>query len=234
MAIALAQTPVSNTNAPVTSLATGPTGSSTTAGNSLLVLVRLGLNTNDVSSLSDTQGNTYARIVDYAQSTGVTSRFIMFVASNIVGGAATTVTLNFNTSVSASARLYEISGLVASNATVLDVATPGDTSTGTVITSSNLSLSYSEELVIAIGYNKSSVTITAGTGYGDFLQTSISAERTAFEDKIVTGGGAVNASVNFASSVAGNILVAALKGSSATLVGAPVNFIKVPTIMVMR
>src|SRR3989475_315938 len=81
----------------------------TTTSNTLLV----GVETNNdvaISSITDTQGNTYVKDVGFA---GAPNRLSIWRASNITGGAAPVVTITFAAKETATAVVAEYSGLAS-------------------------------------------------------------------------------------------------------------------------
>jgi hypothetical protein len=135
------------------------TAASHTAGNLLVVFVSW-LETAAISSITDTAGNTYTKIIDFAGD-----GFAMYYAKNISGNANNVVQANW-----ASGQSYrEISVQQWSGADIsspLDVSNSGSGS-GTSMSTGASDTTVNDEVIIA-GYNTWEVgTYTPGTNFDE-------------------------------------------------------------------
>jgi hypothetical protein len=136
--------------------------SATGAGNLVVVHIRTS-NGNNVSSVTDDQGNTY--VVGGASSLGDAGPSIVYQAYGVqVTGGVTTVTVNFSVSTSARAGADEYSGGATTNAAIADAFLAGAKTTGTNV-STTLNPAANGELVVATIGLLAARTYTAGTNY---------------------------------------------------------------------
>lgn len=140
---------------------------SMTTGNTVVVFVKWeNAAPNVVDSVTDTAGNTYTEITEFAHSSGVEPSGAMYYSTNITGNASNVVTVNFS---AAPAILWshilveEFSGLATSSVT--DGAIQTNSGTGTSFSTSNITTSQSGLVVMGVGgfTNLSSWSGTPGT-----------------------------------------------------------------------
>ena len=188
MAIAFVQSASIDTGASPRSLAFP---SNTTAGNFIVVAIRLGSAT-VVPTVADSGGNTYTEDRRQVQTTDGHRAFI-FSAPNIAGGADT-VTVTWTGGVSIRFAIHEYSGLATSGA--LDQVNSGEDTTNTAWNSGDVTTTQADELLFgfASGQNSGVRTVTKGAAYTlrQYLTTA-SQFRIITEDQIVSATGTYNA-----------------------------------------
>lgn len=202
--MALIQTLQASTTAAGTSRA-GTWGSNTTTGNTIIVAVAPAVAANNVTSITDSQGNTYVHDVRNTAGAGSHPQIEIWHAENITGGTTPTITVNWTNSTNCAWIAREYSGLATSS--TLD-KTAGSSGTNNAPSSgATATTSQNDELVIgAVSYPTTTVTMTAGSGYANASQKGSTGAGTsslvAVEDKTVAATGAQTAT--FSSSETGN------------------------------
>jgi hypothetical protein len=136
-----------------------------TSGNLVIVFVKWeAIATPNVTSVTDTAGNTYIEIAELSHASG-DPRCAFYYAANITGHAANVVTANFGSVATTWRRIVveEFSGLAT--ASPLDGSQQTNSGTGTTYTTSNISTSQSGLVIMGVGgfTNLSSLSGTAGT-----------------------------------------------------------------------
>ena len=117
-----------------------------TAGNLNIAVVGWGDTTSSISSINDTQGNTYSRAVGPTSGTGLQQS--IYYAKNTIGGS-NKVTVTFNQAAAyPDVRVLEYSGADTTNP--LDVTAAG-TGTGTAANSGSATTASSNELIFGAG-----------------------------------------------------------------------------------
>ena len=150
-------------------------------------MVEVGWNdtTSSVSSVTDSNGNSYALAVGPTRGTGLSQS--IYYAKNIVGGS-NTVTVTFSKAAAiVDLRALEYSGLDTGNP--LD-ATAGASGTGTSGNSGAATTSSANELIVGAGMTLGAFT-KAGTGFTSSIITSPDAD--IAEDLITTATGSYSA-----------------------------------------
>lgn len=183
MAISLVQTAAggvsSGTSAPAT------WGSNTTTGNLIAVVIAHAAGA--VSSISDSQSNTYVQI----NTQTVSSAYVldMWYAKNITGGTTPTVTAHLASSIQANIIVREYSGLDTS--APLDQNTINNGIGGTASSGNTSTTTQANELLIG-GLTSLAGTITVGSGYGNLTSETFSGTTISgyMEDQIVSSTGA--------------------------------------------
>lgn len=129
------------------------TAKSTTTGNALIVFVKWeNAASEQVTSVTDTAGNTYTQITEFTHSSGTEPAGALFAAYNITGNASNVTTVNFS---AAPAILYsrvmveEFSGLATSS--VEDGTVQTNSGTGTSYSTSNITTSQAGLVVLGVG-----------------------------------------------------------------------------------
>lgn len=198
------QAVVKNSAGPTSTQTTGIFPINPTSGNSMLVAVECNTSTNRVTSFSDTAGNSYSMLVEYADAT--TSDYLAWYwASNIVGGSSFAITANYNTSLGGALICLEYAGLLA-----LDTATTGDQANTGTITSSIIN-AHDGDLLLALAYNNTaSATYSLNTDWQN-LQTSTLVDRHVGTAERHVTEGAYAASFIQGVSAQASILLVALK-----------------------
>lgn len=153
----------------------------TTTGN--LIVVGVGVITGTVSSITDSQSNTYTKATGGNANNNDGE---IWYAQNITGGTTPTITVNLSATVTASGLAQEYSGMAASAFDKIS----SNTGIGGTGSSGNTSATTSNnELIVGFVANGSG-TPTAGTGYGNLtLNSATSTNVVAIEDKRVTSKG---------------------------------------------
>jgi hypothetical protein len=161
-----------------------------TAGNMNVVAVMWGDTTSTVSSVTDSQKNTYVLAVGPATASGLSSA--LYYAANIIGGS-NTVTVTFNTTAAwPNVNVMEYSGLSTSNP--LDVTSAG-TGAGTTANSGSATTTSASELIVGAG-NPVTTFTAAGSGFTSRVINSFGG---ISEDKIVNATGSYNATATMTS-----------------------------------
>jgi Glycosyl hydrolases family 16/IPT/TIG domain len=161
-----------------------------TAGNMNVVAVMWGDTTSTVSSVTDSQKNTYVLAVGPTTASGLSSA--LYYAANIIGGS-NTVTVTFNTTAAwPNVNVMEYSGLSTSNP--LDVTSAG-TGAGTTANSGSATTTSASELIVGAG-NPVTTFKAAGSGFTSRVINSFGG---ISEDKIVNATGSYNATATMTS-----------------------------------
>ena len=161
-----------------------------TAGNMNVVAVMWGDTTSTVSSVTDSQNNTYVLAVGPTTASGLSSA--LYYAANIIGGS-NTVTVTFNTTAAwPNVNVMEYSGLSTSNP--LDVTSAG-TGAGTTANSGSATTTSASELIVGAG-NPVTTFTAAGSGFTSRVINSFGG---ISEDKIVNATGSYNATATMTS-----------------------------------
>src|SRR3989454_10277709 len=127
----------------------------TTTGNTLLVAIETN-NDVAVSSITDSQGNSYLKDAGFAAAP---NRLSIWRASNITGGVAPVVTLHFAAKETATAVVAEYSGLL--NVAPLDqVASNNQFNTTSYTTTNTQVTNNARELIFGVHMNRSTATGT--------------------------------------------------------------------------
>jgi len=162
-----------------------------TAGNLNIVVVGWGDTTSSISSITDTQGNTYTPAVGPTSTTGLQQS--IYYAKNTIGGS-NKVTVTFNQAAAyPDVRVLEYSGADTTNP--LDVTAAG-TGTGTAANSGSATTASSNELIFGAGTTGTAFS-AAGSG---FTSRMINIYGNIAEDKLVTSSGSYNATATTSSS----------------------------------
>lgn len=181
------------------------TAIATTTGDVLLCGIEGQSNT--ISSVTDTAGNTYlAAVSDYVFSN---NRLSIWYAYNITGNASNVTTVTYSSAQTyESVACYEFSGFGASDP--LD-GTATNNGSGTSVTSGSVSVTGSEDVIFAFGVTNAAGWV-AGTGYSltDYNVSGDATKYFAHEYHIVTASEAATATVT---SAGWAIVAAAFKGT---------------------
>ncbi len=155
-----------------------------TAGNLNVVAVGWGDNTSSISSVTDSNRNTYTRAVGPTSNTALQQS--IYYAKNIVGGS-NTVTVKFSQAAAyPDVRILEYSGLDPTNP--LDV-TAAQASSGTTASSGFATTNSTDELIFGAGTTASHFT---GAGSG-FTSRIINIFGNIAEDEVVSSSGSYSA-----------------------------------------
>ena len=151
------------------------------AGDLNVVAVMSGDTTSSISSVTDSNGNTYTRAVGPTTTTGLQQS--IYYAKNIVGGS-NTVTVKFNPSASyPNVNVTEYNGLNTSNPLDVTAAASGS---GTSASSGSATTTSVNELIVGAG-NPSGLFIAPGSAFSNRLINPFGG---ISEDQIVNGAGA--------------------------------------------
>lgn len=159
---------------------------SLTAGNLIVVCINgqpPDVNSDYVTSIADTAGNTYTRISGKANGSS-DARMEVWYAKNVAGNASNIVTFTLGVSIAYySGCSVQYSGLDTS--APLDATATGNGS-GTSVTSGSFTTIVADEVLVACAavFNGGAGAWTAGTGYTKRVEDD--ATITMFEDKIVS------------------------------------------------
>ena len=126
---------------------------SMTTGNTVIVFIKWeNVAPNVVTSVTDTAGNTYTEITEFAHSSGVEPAGALYYSTNITGNASNVVTVNFDPTPAilwTHIMVEEFSGLATSSVT--DGAVQTNSGTGTSFSTSNITTSQSGLVVLGVG-----------------------------------------------------------------------------------
>ena len=159
-----------------------------TAGNTNVVAIGWNNATSNITSVTDSAGNTYQVAVPTARGSGVSQA--IYYASNIKAAAAgtNTVTATFNTATPyVDVRALEYSGLAAVSPFDVGASASG---TGTAANSGPVTTTAANELVFGAGITTGGFS-TAGTNFTSRIITAPDAD--IAQDRIVTSAGAYSA-----------------------------------------
>jgi hypothetical protein len=211
MTIALVPGQVNSADAGSVTSATLSFPAGTTAGNAIVVGVRLGSAVAfSTVSVSDDKGNTYVRDVQVDDSVSG-NQMEIFSAANVAGGTVVvTVTLTGG-AVALRWGVCEYQGLVTS-APLDKTSTNNPNASNTSLNSNNTATTANaNDLLVGVGMTRNNtVTFTAGTGYALRFQ----ANKIALEDKSVSATGAYNATETISVADTWMMAVAAYKGAA--------------------
>ncbi len=175
-----------------------------TAGNLNVVVVGWNDTASSVSSIVDSQGNTYTRAL--GPTTGTALSQSIYYAKNIAGGS-NTVTVTFNQAAAyPDVRVLEYSGADKTNP--LDV-TAGASGTGLTGNSGSATTTSANELVFGAGMTFD-IYNAAGSGFTDWVITNFG---DIAEDQGVTSTGSYNATAGMRSSAAWVMQMATFRAS---------------------
>jgi hypothetical protein len=152
-------------------------GSNTTSKNLIVVGLSLITSSQSVSSISDSQGNTYT-LVDVGD-TGGGARAELWYAKNITGGTTPTITATISGSVNVAAFAREYSGIDSTSPLDQHAAA---SNISTSISAGPITTTYGGETLVAVTSVFSSIpTVSAGPGYGN-LATLTQSGQVGIED----------------------------------------------------
>ena len=178
-----------------------------TAGNFIAVAIRGGLSSSQVSTVKDSNGNTYNKATQIGfTASAVTSA--IYYAENIKGGA-NTVTVSMTVNAPLRFAILEYSGVATSNS--LDT-TAAATGTGKVASSGNTTTAVNGDLLLGSLSTVNGATFTAGTGY--VIRDSVpngSGAKMITEDQIQAAPGTASATATLSASDTWGALLAAFK-----------------------
>ncbi|HEX8837415.1 MAG TPA: Ig-like domain-containing protein [Candidatus Acidoferrum sp.] len=178
-----------------------------TAGNFIAVVIRGGLSSSQVFTVTDSNGNTYKQAAQIGSSGSAVTDAIYY-AENIKGGADT-ITASMTVSGPLRFAILEYSGVATSNS--LDVAVVA-TATSTAPNSGNVTTTVSGDLLLGSVGTADSVAFTAGTGFT--IRDSVPAApgtKLIDEDQIQPAAGSISASATLSPSSSWGAILAAFK-----------------------
>lgn len=209
----LVQTTSAGTAATATLLAAN-WGSNTTAGNTVIVTaVNRSGTANDITGVTDTQGNTYTKIQDVNRASIDLS---LWYATNITGGTIPLITVSWTTLSSGAFIAREYSGLIT---TSLDKNAGTTGATATANSGATATTTQNDELVIGAGAGADVTTVwSAGATFGNSVDANATNAGTKssahMEDLTVASTGAQTATFGLGASVAWACIVATFKIAS--------------------
>lgn len=209
---AFVQANSSHTSAGVTSQTVVFSGAQS-AGDLNVIAIGFCNSTSTISSVADTEGNTYA-VAAPATSASTNLTQVIYYAPSIAaaGAGANTVTVTFNVSTPCSdVRIAEYSGIFL--ASPVDTTASGSATTGTAMSSGSASTSNVVDLLVGASYSAGGFA-SAGSGYTNRVTSS---GPNNLQDEIVNSAGPYSATATNGSSGYWVMQMAAFKGSS----GAP-------------
>ena len=141
------------------------TAKAMTSGNLVIVFVKWeAIATPNVTSVTDTAGNTYTEIAELSHASG-DPRCAFYYAANITGHASNVVTVNFGSALTTWRRVVveEFSGIATSSP--LDGSHQTNNGTGTTYSTSNITTTQAGLVIMGVGgfTNLSSLSGTPGT-----------------------------------------------------------------------
>lgn len=158
-------------------------GSNVTAGNILIMTIRVG-GGQTLSSVTSTQGDTFSQAIVQTQTTDNHKNYIEY-APNLVGGNAS-VTVNISSANTLRFTVDEYSGIAT--ASPLDVATSSQGNASTTYKSGSITTTNASDLIYGGATNANSGgTFTAGSGFNARQKLSCGAGQcVASEDQTVS------------------------------------------------
>ena len=187
--------------------------SAQTAGNTNILAIGWNNATSNITSVTDSAGNTYQLAVPTARGAGLSQA--IYYAKNIKAAPAgtNTVTVTFNTATPyVDIRALEYSGLDTANPFEIGTSASGTSATansGTVTTTT------ANALIFGAGMTTGGFS-TAGTNFTTRIITTPDAD--IAQDRIVTTAGAYNATAPLTGSAAWVMQVATFKAASGLIV----------------
>jgi hypothetical protein len=179
-----------NTAVTSTTASTGAFTNPVSSGNLIAVWIWYNSSTQSVSSVADTQSNTYSRAVGPTTGVGGMTgwRQELWYAKNVTGGSGLNVTATFTGSFATT------KGITAHEYSGLDAVAPLDQSVGNTTTSANsttsaITTTSSDELIFA-----AATVVNTGSAGTNFTQRSSVASNVS-EDRVVTSAGSYTASI---------------------------------------
>lgn len=211
MAISFIQQAQALTNAGSSSQAATWSGN-TTSGNLIIVFIGTVTLATRVSSITDSQGNTYSFVASL--TTGISAAYWeVWIAKNITGGTTPTVTANLvGSTFRPMMQISEYSGLDTTQPIDQILVKNFPTSTATYGFELSENKAANELIFVASLVNQGGGTFSAGAGYSNLQnQTNISTGNQATESKIVSSKASHTGTITCSSSgTNGNILVLTL------------------------
>lgn len=178
-----------STDAGNVSSATLAFNSNNAGGNLIVAGIRVG-GAPTLSSIADSNGNTYKQAVAY-QQTGDPHWTYIYYAMNVAAGA-NSVTVTLTSTAILRFAIHEYSG--CNKANVLDQTKSAQADTGTTLDTTNASAtSQNNELIFAMGTGGNTDTFTAGANYT--IREHVGGDKLATEDRIVTAAGTYNSTM---------------------------------------
>jgi len=181
--------------------------SANTAGNFIAVVIRGGLSSSQVFTVTDSNGNSYKKAAQIGYTASVVTSAIYY-AENIKGGANT---VNVSMSVSGPLRfaILEYSGVATSGSSDGTAVATGSSSAPN---SGNLTTTVSGDLLLGTIGTTNPATFTAGPGYTirDFVPAEPNTKLIS-EDQIQSAAGSGAAGATLASSDSWGVVLAAFK-----------------------
>jgi len=154
-------TDLTSANPAATSITTSAFGSAVTSGNLLVAFCSLDTTGSNVSSITDTAGNTYVQAVTDTEST---VRGDIWYAKNVTGGSGITITCNYNQSTSfRKIQANEYSGLDI--IAPLDVTAFNSSPSSTNATSGTAATNVADELIVGLAVHFGIASYTPGTSF---------------------------------------------------------------------
>lgn len=141
---------------------------STTTGNLLVVFIKWeGVVTPNVTSVTDTAGNTYTEIVEVANASGE-PYCSLYYAENITGNASNVTTANFGSASTTWRKIIveEFSGIATTSS--LDGTYQSSTGTGTAYSTANITTNTTGLVVLGVAGYTSLTTWDGTPGVPDF------------------------------------------------------------------
>lgn len=186
--------------------------SSNTSGNTIIAAATIN-NTlaSPLSGISDSQGNTYSLLLDYDANAPAFGMRI-WISTGIKSGS-NTVSVN-DTSHNSTLHTYEISGLVSIN--TLDVSSTNGSLTSSASQTSGTTPTTSSAIELLLGFvmtNIGSVTFSAGSGYSNLQNATVSGLSSGSEEQITSSAGTYAATFTSSTSVQYAAVVIGLTGT---------------------
>ena len=178
-----------------------------TAGNFIAVVIRGGLSSSQVFTVTDSNGNTYKQAAQIGSSGSAVTTAIYY-AENVKGGA-NTITVSMTVSGPLRFATLEYSGVATANS--LDGAMTG-TATTTSPNSGNVNTTVSGDLLLGAVATADSVTFTGGAGYTvrDIVPAAPGTKLIS-EDQIQAAAGVASATATLSASSSWGAILAAFK-----------------------
>jgi len=198
--ISTVQTKSSNSGSSYVNSFSPQWSSNVTAGNFLVLAISCSSTDSDaITSVTDTSGNTWSRISTLnSAGLGISLELDIWICTNCLGGTTPTVTIqlatdNFST---ISIVMREYQGVATSSPADVSVTSRDDTYTQTHASGNTSTTTQANELVVAVmAYTNSGDTLTVSSGYTTVVNESCAGEFSGigYADKVISSTGTQSA-----------------------------------------
>ncbi len=176
----------------VANIPTAAFGSATITGNAIIVTANGGSTAGSITSVTDSASNTYVKVFSVAFSSAVS--LDIWYAVNITGSSSLVVTANRGGAAAGTIVAAEYSGLATVSPSDVFVTATASSNAAAASGSTGLTAVANELVIGGVGSGLLSTTsATAGSGYTNLNQQSVSGNFVAQESKVVSAIGTQSA-----------------------------------------